>query len=716
MPAEADAQHADRDADDRDADAPTTPRTLGRSRWPEWQLPFDPEWCVHGNSDEDMERADESLLSVADGCIGTRAVLEEAANTPGSRVIVAGVYELDDRLGERIMTVPGWTHLPLQGPVTAGCRVLDLRDGLLTREVRDGDELWLRSVRFACVGRPGTAVLTVDVTSEALGATAELHGPTQSLVVHPSTGGGGVAVAENLRVDLDPETPGRVHLERVATHVTSARVVPQASEAGRALERALRAGTSRLLAEQRRLWARRWEDSDVQVVGDPTSTLAVRFALHHVLSSAGRRGESAVGARGLTGTAYAGHVFWDTEALIVPVLAAVDARAARAVLEYRVRRLDAARRWAAASGRAGARFPWESGATGTDVTPATTIDQKGETVAVHTGQFEEHVSADVAWAAWRLAAWEGDWSLLAGPLGSLVIETARYWVSRVRQDADGRTHLDSVTGPDEYHERVDDNAFTNLMARWNLDRAADLVEHGLRDDVDADEATRWRDVAAALVDNYDPRTGRYEQFAGFDRLEPLLAADVGTPPFAADLVLGATRLLRSQLIKQADVLMAHFLIPDSVAGGSLAPNLDHYLPRTVHGSSLSPSVHATLLARAGRPREALDLLRLAASIDLEDITETTAGGLHMANLGGIWQAVVHGFAGLSVRGPDDRALVLDPGLPPDWEELRFRVRWHGTRVRVCVRHDSVELECDHPMTVTVHGSDSTLEPPGGRVC
>ena len=199
------------------------------------------------------------------------------------------------------------------------------------------------------------------------------------------------------------------------------------------------------------------------------------------------------------------------------------------------------------------------------------------------------------------------------------------------------------------------------------------------------------------MDNLDPVTGRYEQFAGYDELEPLLIADVGTPPVPADIVLGHQRVRSTQIIKQADVLMAHHLIPEGVAVGSLATNLDHYLPRTAHGSSLSAGVHAALLARVGRPEEALDLFRMAASIDFADLSGNEDGGLHMANLGGIWQAAVNGFSGLSVSSPDDRCLAVSPCLPSAWDEVRVRVRWRGTPLRLICRNDAVYAESDRPL-------------------
>jgi len=154
-----------------------------------------------------------------------------------------------------------------------------------------------------------------------------------------------------------------------------------------------------------------------------------------------------------------------------------------------------------------------------------------------------------------------------------------------------------VIGPDEYHERVDDNAFTNVMARWNLRAGADAAD---RAGTTPAETARWRELARRLVDGYDPASGRYEQFAGYFGLEPLLITDVAAPPVAAYLLLGRDRVAQSQLIKQPDVLMAHHLVPDQVEAGSLGPNLDYYDPRTAHGSSLSPAITASLLARAGR--------------------------------------------------------------------------------------------------------------------
>jgi trehalose/maltose hydrolase-like predicted phosphorylase len=257
-------------------------------------------------------------------------------------------------------------------------------------------------------------------------------------------------------------------------------------------------------------------------------------------------------------------------------MASIDPLAARAMVRYRLRRLAAARAHAQRSGWRGARFPWGSADSGADVTP-TSGYLGGRVVPILTGELEEHVTADVAWAAAHYAEWCDDRSFLVRAVGPLLIDTARYWASRCRVDPDGRAHVDRVIGPDEYHDLVDDNAYTNVMARWNLRAAAAVAG---RSGSAASESRQWLKLAAQIVDGYNPSAGRYEQFAGYDQLEPLLIADVARPPVVTDVLLGKERVSSSQLIKQPDVLMLHHLVPDEVQPGSLNPNLDFYGPRT----------------------------------------------------------------------------------------------------------------------------------------
>jgi trehalose/maltose hydrolase-like predicted phosphorylase len=618
------------------------------------KLDGDADWTLTIDGiDPKLERAHESLLTLADGVLGTRGapLFHNRASDPA--VFAAGVYSGTGPETE-LAHAPEWAALPgtlaTDAPLT---RRLDLRTALLHQEGPAS------SLQFSSLASPATVALRV-------------HAPHRKL---PEAGRPTVA-AEGLSAALSDRVRERT-LERLGAYARGD------DDAARALVAAEELGFERLLADHRETWSRRWDDSDIVVEGDPELQRAVRLALFHLIASVGDRDEAAVGARGLTGEGYRGHVFWDSDVFVLPFVAATHPPAARAMLEYRIRRLPAAREIARRLGRTGARFPWESTGDGFDVTPTHAHTATGEIARIRTGELEEHIVADVAWAAACYLDWTGDTMFAEGAGRDLFLETARYWASRIRTSRDGRAHIYGVIGPDEYHEPVDDNAFTNVMARWNLRRGAEA-------NTDAEERRYWLELADALVDGYDQMSGIYEQFAGFSRLEPLIIADVAPRrPIAADLLLGRDRTTGAQVVKQADVLMLHHLVPEEVVRGSLLPNLDFYEPRTAHGSSLSPAIHAALHARAGRFREALAALRIAARIDLDDLTATTASGVHLATMGGLWQALVFGFAGVR---PRRGMLVVEPHLPPEWGGLVLRLRFRGHRLGLRIERGGVELE------------------------
>ncbi|MFF5113755.1 glycosyl hydrolase family 65 protein [Streptosporangium sp. NPDC000509] len=661
----------------------------------------DPAWTIRETgTDPSRHRVTETLFTLGAGGFATRGSVEESA--PGSvpLVLAEGIYT-GTGSGQHLLPGPQWTGLVLRPPPEEDLRVLDLRAGVLVRE-EIGHTCPVRTLRFACVSRPGVVAMRAEAGAGRLRAGPALRSPSEGQVTEGRLDGhtwsrvtadhAGMAAVATQRTGRDGEVRT---LERIVAYTADPARRPVPRDAVAALEAARELGFDRLLAEQRAAWAARWEAVDVRIPDDPQAQLAVRFALFHLWSVAGRGEELAVGARGLSGGGYAGHVFWDADVFVLPALVSIHPAAARAMVVYRIRRLAAARARAAALGLSGARFPWESAATGEEVTPA-----RGclgcEPLAILTGRMEEHITADVAWAAAHYARWSGDGAFLTGPARPLVIETARYWASRCRVDEEGRAHIGEVIGPDEYHEAVTDNAFTNVMARWNLRQAADLVAPG------CEEGRRWRALADRLVDGYDPTSGRYEQFAGYFRLEPLTMEGIAVPPVAADLLLGHERLAATQIIKQPDVLMLHHLVPEEAEAGSLEANLDFYGPRTAHGSSLSPAITACLLARAGRPEEALGLLRTALVLDLDDLTGTTATGLHMATFGGVWQALLTGFAGASVSGG---ILCLDPRLPASWGSLGVRFRCLGRRVRLDITPEAVDVRTDGALRVRLGADD-----------
>ncbi|MGD9701973.1 MAG: glycosyl hydrolase family 65 protein [Acidimicrobiia bacterium] len=671
----------------------------------------DPAWVVPLPYAPAAERAAEAMGTLANGRAAIRGSREEDGAGTAALFLVNGVYAPGP--APHLLAGPVWTDLAVRDG-QPDRRMLDLRTGLLARECEA--DAGLRSLRFVSARRPGALALRAEgaashvlpgdtFTPPAAGTRLEREDRGDVRMARTSNeGDGGIIVAAR---DWQRERAGRRVIDRVAAWIADPVEAPAWETAENELALVDAAGFDRLLAEHREAWAQKWADAHVAIEGDADSELAARFALFHLLSATPDDGDVAVGARGLTGTAYGGHVFWDADVFVLPVLAAVRPAAARAMLEYRIRRLPAARATAEAEGLRGARFPWESARDGTDVTPRIARGRRDELIPILTGRHEEHIVADVAWAALEYSAWTGDAGFLTGPGRDLVLDTARYWASRLRIDPGGRGHIDGVIGPDEYHEMVDDNAYTNVMARWNLRRAAQIVE---LTGGDAAEAADWRRLADGLVDGWDPERRLYEQFAGYWDLEPILAAAVAPPPFAADVFLGADRVKGSQLIKQADVLMLHHLVPGEVEPGSLAAHLAFYEPRTAHGSSLSPAIHASLLARAGQPDRALELFRVAARLDLDDITGTTAGGLHLATMGGVWQALAFGFLGLR---PSDGVLDVDPRLPAAWSTLALRFRFGGHPVGVRADHDTVTISCDEPLAVSVAMRPPAIcSPPG----
>ena len=667
-----------------------------------------PGWSIELGSSVGPGRARvrPSLLALSTGTTSTVGDLDTGPDAMPAFVLAAGAYGLGRDGVVRPLPGPTWTRLEhpddqQPGSNDAGRWLLDLRAGILRHEPASTGT---RSVRFMSLHRPGIGAIRAErpapttwpdpldppATPATLSAEHrvedERRGDTASSATTNDQTTVAVAARQRVRV---VGTRGR--LERLSATCSGDATSSASAEAQ--LREAERVGFDHLLRDHRRAWGERWRHADIEIAGDDDAQLAIRFALFHLLSCAPTEGEAVVGARGLTGLAYAGHVFWDTDVFVLPALAATLPAAARAVLEYRVRRLGAARAEAARRGARGARFPWESADSGADVTPRSARDVNGRIVPILTGSNEEHINSDVAWAALHYVDWTGDEALFEGAGRGLVTGTADYWAGRVRVGADGRGHIDDVIGPDEYHAIVDDNVFTNLMVRWHLRQAARLVA-----DDGEHTAEEFRTIADSLVDGRDPATGRHEQFSGFSALEPVLIDDVAPPPVAADLLLGRERVARTQIIKQADVVMAHHLIPDEFDDDSLDADLDFYLPRTAHGSSLSPAVYAAVLARAGRPDEAMPLFDLAARLDLDDLTRTTSGGLHLATMGGLWQAVVYGFGGIR---PADGALHIDPHLPTRWTSLRVALRFRGDPVRVTITHDSVQVDADERVDVTV---------------
>ncbi|HEX5831316.1 MAG TPA: glycosyl hydrolase family 65 protein [Gemmatimonadaceae bacterium] len=487
-------------------------------------------------------------------------------------------------------------------------------------------------------------------------------------------------------------------------------------------------GADRVVAAHVRAWDARWRGADVEIEGDAASQRALRFAGYHLISAVNPEDERvSVGARALTGHTYKGHVFWDTEIFMLPFYAFTHPPSARALLMYRHHTLPAARDKARALGYRGALFPWESAATGVEATPRVWRLPDGTVIRILTGDQEHHISADVAYAVWHYWRLTGDDEFLLTAGAELLLETARFWASRGAMGNDGRYHIREVIGPDEYHEGVDDDAYTNLMAQWNLERGAETArvlesrwperwrELSRALALTADEVDEWRRIAQAMYTGFDPETGLYEQFRGYFGLEEIDLSSFEPRTAPLDVVLGWHRTQRSKVIKQADVVMALCLLWDRFPAAVREANFRYYEARTGHGSSLSPSVHALVAARLGDNARAMRYLRQTAEVDLANNMGNAAGGVHAAALGGLWQAVVLGFGGLRLL---DDGLLLDPTLPPEWRALHFPAQWRGRQLRVAMSGDplrvEVELEGEGGVPLALPGLPATVIATGRR--
>jgi trehalose/maltose hydrolase-like predicted phosphorylase len=678
----------------------------------------------------------------------------------------------------QLISAASWLQvrvIPTGGPlvhhpaeVTSHCMTLDMRRGaLLTRgRLADGPAiavhartLRLVSLRERAIGlhvvnfeiEKGEIAVTLEASFEGLGSGLVSEQLEQDLAVWRTRYSGkrlAMASASSLHIDGSEITPVRPdpfvwswhwkirpgQIVQLVRLVALARADTLDADPGQVawarLGAAQQLGWRNVVQEHERAWAERWQRSDFEVGGDPAAEQALRFAAYHLNSAANPGDERvSIGARGLTGEEYRGHVFWDTEIYLLPFYTLTWPEAARALLMYRFRTIDGARGKAAAMGWRGAMYAWESADTGEETTPEQIVGADGRIVPVLCGTQEQHITADVAYAVWQY--WEAtrDEEFLLDAGAEILLETGRFWSSRAQPESDGYRHIRGVIGPDEYHENIDDNAFTNVMARWNIRRALDVAAQlrerwpdrwaslssrlGLGDT----ELGQWRAAAETIATGWDPDTGLYEQFSGFFGLEEIDLTEYEGRTMPMDVVLGWERTQRTKVIKQADVVALIGLLPEEFPGDSAAANFRYYEPRCSHGSSLSGAMHGLVAARLGYSELAHRYFEQAVAIDLSNTHTSIAGGLHMAALGGTWMTAVLGFAGLSLQND---GIAFAPQLPASWRSLGFGIEWRGRRLKIRIdaanRVLEATLEAGNAMMLSVGGQQHEVRRDQAAVC
>ena len=442
-------------------------------------------------------------------------------------------------------------------------------------------------------------------------------------------------------------------------------------QVGAAITAARHTGWDGLLAEQRSYLDAFWARAMVQLDGDPAIEHAARFGLFHVLQASARAEGRAIPAKGLTGTGYDGHAFWDTETFVLPVLTSTVPGAAKDALRWRHSTLPAARARASGLGHRGAAFPWRTIA--------------GEECSAYwpAGTAAFHVNADIADAVVRYVDATDDEEFEAGLGLEILVETARLWCSLGHHDRHGRFRLPGVTGPDEYSALADDNVYTNLMAQQNLRAAAETAERHLEEagrlGVDEEERSAWQAAAEAMYVPYDAEIGIHPQAEGFTSHQLWDFERTKPEQYPLFLHFPYFDLYRRQVVKQVDLVLAMQFRGDAFTDAEKARNFAYYEALTVRDSSLSAATQAILAAELGHLDLAYDYLGEVAEMDLLDLHHNTRNGLHMASLAGAWAVLLAGFGGLRARGG---RLALAPRLPDGLSRLAFNY-WYRRR-NLCV--------------------------------
>ncbi len=526
----------------------------------------------------------------------------------------------------------------------------------------------------------------------------------------------------------------KITLEKIMVVYSSHDEPDPAAAAHESLKVALDKGYECLKNEHVPYWENFWDKTDLVIEGDLFSQAIVRFNLYHNIIATPFHSDSLpIGARGLSCQAYQGSAFWDQEIFNLPMFFYTMPWAARKILTYRYKTLDGARRKADDLGYEGAYFAWVSGKTGDELCPSFFFTDvlSGRKIRNHFNDWQMHVSPDLVYAIWRYYRATGDWDFIEQYGAEIAFEVARFLYSFAYFKKD-KNHYEiiRVLGPDEYHENVDNNAFTNYQACFSLQTAlgiydrlkkvnpARLEELLQQLGMGKDDYSRWEEMAELLyLPQPDHEKGIIEQFKGYFDLEDVLPAELEERLIDKNEYWGWPNgvAVHTQVIKQADViqlLALHDLFPTDI----IRQNYDYYERRCQHGSSLSPAVHAIVAAGIGDIDQAYRYFLRSCTIDLFNTNKafsggTFIGGIHTASCGASWQVVVFGFAGMRVEG---REIIFKPAMPKEWQKLCFKIIFWGQELNICLDRFSLAVKASSSnsfaVPVTVFGGKEAVHP------
>ncbi|NMF66801.1 beta-phosphoglucomutase [Brasilonema octagenarum UFV-E1] len=693
----------------------------------------------------------ETVFTIGNGYLGTRGSFEEGSTRAVPATFIHGVYDNVPLVYTELANCPDWLPLIVtvdgerfrteRGEILSYERQLDLLRGILRRKVRwrspGGKTIDLCFERFASLADEHVLGLRCQLTPVDFDGLIEIQGSISGypenqgfnhweLIDQGKTNRGawlqlqtrntrinlGMAVGMTVlgadapvQVSSPPGYPTlstvfqaslgqTVTVDKFVTVFTSRDVDNPVKEANEKL--AQLPDYEALVDAHVQAWAQAWDKSDILIEGDTKAQLAVRYNIFQLLISAPEHDEKvSIPAKTLSGFGYRGHVFWDTEIFILPFFIYTQPKLARNLLTYRYLTLNGARRKASHYGYKGAMYAWESAETGDEVTPRwlPPNDFYGEDIRIWCRDREIHISADIAYAVWYYwkATDNDEWMRDCG--AEILLDTAVFWGSRVEYNTKHeRYEIRGVIGADEYHEIADNNAFTNRMVQWHLEKALfvyDWLRHTYPDrfntlqqklQLSAGRISRWQDIINNIWIPYDPSTGLVEQSEGFFKLEDIDLAEYEPRNRSIQMILSIEETNKRQVLKQPDVLMLLYLMRQSqefpYTPETVEKNWDYYAPRTdiTYGSSLGPAIHAILASDLGKSKEAYEHFMQAALVDIEDVRGNAHEGIHGASAGGVWQAVVLGFGGVQFA---EHQPTATPQLPPGWKRLKFKLHWRG---------------------------------------
>jgi alpha,alpha-trehalose phosphorylase len=504
-----------------------------------------------------------------------------------------------------------------------------------------------------------------------------------------------------------------IRIVKYVSYHTSRGVPPQelADRCHRTIQRAVAVGRSGLYAEQHEWLDEYWARSDIAIAGDPVAQQAMRWNLFQLAQASARTHEQGIAAKAVTGGGYDGHYFWDTEVYVLPFLAYTNPDAARKLLRFRYQMLGAARDRAAELSQRGALYPWR------------TINGEEASAYYAAGTAQYHINAAIVYALERYLNATGDVEFLAHEGAEMLIETARMYEDLGFYDVNGHEHfhIHSVTGPDEYTTVVNDNLYTNVMARFTMRYAArciaflrecapdDYARLVRRTGLGEGEVAAWHHACDAMYVPFDEQLGVHPQDESFLERERWDFENTPSDKYPLLLHFHPLVIYRHQVLKQADVVLAMYLRGEHFSLEQKRRNFDYYDPITTGDSSLSACVQSIAAAQVGYDDLADDYFRQSLYLDLADTHGNTSDGVHIANAGGVWAALVHGFGGLADNGDN---IKLTPRLPGAWTSMAFRLRRHGSDIHVTVDTEgaTIEVRAGNPVPIQTPEGVTHVEP------